>query len=531
MVNYEQVRQSLQATLDNQKNQAERNRMGQFATPIELARDIIAYSIQLLPDNELIRFLDPAIGTGCFYSALRNAVPLEHIQSAEGYEIDKHYGLPAKQIWANTPLDIHLDDFTLAKPPVSESQRFNFLICNPPYVRHHHIATSEKTRLQEQAKQTSGVHLSGLAGLYCYFLLLAHTWMKESAVAAWLIPSEFMDVNYGRALKNYLLNRVTLLRIHRFDPNDLQFADALVSTAIVWFRKENPPIENTVEFTFGGTIVKPSVSRSVSTSALRSEAKWTRFPISQERKPSQGIIFADLFDIKRGIATGSNQFFILTREQIEHYHLPKEFLRPILPSPRYLLEDEIGAETNGEPAVEQKLFLLDCHLPEDVVKIKYPSLWDYLKTGKPTVSERYICRHRNPWYSQEVRPPTLFLCTYIGRTDTQRGRPFRFLLNHSQATAANVYLLLYPKPSLAQALANDPALARKVWQSLNEIHTKTFLAEGRVYGGSLYKMEPKELGKVSAEQILALIPESQSLSLFRQADLFQDTRVLVPTLE
>ena len=55
--------------------------------------------------------------------------------------------------------------------------------------------------------------------------------MADDGLAAWLIPSEFMDVNYGRAIKEYLLNQVTLLRIHRFDPSDVQFNDALVSSA------------------------------------------------------------------------------------------------------------------------------------------------------------------------------------------------------------------------------------------------------------------------------------------------------------
>lgn len=63
--------------------------------------------------------------------------------------------------------------------------------------------------------------------------------MAEGGVAGWLVPSEFMDVNYGKGVKYYLLSRVTLLHIHRFDPNDVQFADALVSSAVVWFRKGN----------------------------------------------------------------------------------------------------------------------------------------------------------------------------------------------------------------------------------------------------------------------------------------------------
>ena len=63
-----------------------------------------------------------------------------------------------------------------------------------------------------------GVEVNGLAGLYVYFLLLATAWMEDGGIAAWLIPSEFMDVNYGAALKGFLADRVTLIRAHRFDP-------------------------------------------------------------------------------------------------------------------------------------------------------------------------------------------------------------------------------------------------------------------------------------------------------------------------
>jgi len=62
------------------------------------------------------------------------------------------------------------------------------------------------------------------------------------------------------------------------------------------------------------------------------------------------------------------------------------------------------------------------------------------------------------------------------------------------ATAANVYLMLYPKPALAVALSKKPELNRSVWQALSEISDETLMGEGRVYGGGLHKLEPKELG-------------------------------------
>ncbi len=96
------------------------------------------------------------------------------------------------------------------------------------------------------------------------------------------------------------------------------------------------------------------------------------------------------------------------------------------------------------------------------------------------------------------------MCPYLGRNDKKNSRPFRFILNHSGATAANVYLMLYPKESIKDILQNEPETKRQVWELLNQICPQTMLREGRVYGGGLYKLEPKELGQVPAPGITEL---------------------------
>src|SRR4051812_30257731 len=77
-------RLSLQSELDAGKTQAERNKLGQFATPTDLARHVLKFGVSLLGDAQ-IRFLDPAIGTGSFYSALRRTVEADRIGEAVGY--------------------------------------------------------------------------------------------------------------------------------------------------------------------------------------------------------------------------------------------------------------------------------------------------------------------------------------------------------------------------------------------------------------------------------------------------------------
>jgi adenine-specific DNA-methyltransferase len=99
-------------------------------------------------------------------------------------------------------------------------------------------------------------------------MALASSWLCDGGIARIIAPIEFMASGYGRQVKQYLLQEVTLIRIHHFDPNDVQFGDAVVSTAIVWFKKEKPPADHKVRFSFGGTQEKPSLAKDISTSAL-----------------------------------------------------------------------------------------------------------------------------------------------------------------------------------------------------------------------------------------------------------------------
>ena len=143
-------RQTLQTELDGRKSQKERNVLGQFSTPTPLAIDILRFAKNLLPNNSKVRFLDPAFGTGSFYSALHNQFSDKKIEFAKGYEIDEHYGTPSSKLWNSTNLSYEIEDFTKQEPPI-EDEKFNLIICNPPYVRHHHI-NGQKKYLQKKSK-------------------------------------------------------------------------------------------------------------------------------------------------------------------------------------------------------------------------------------------------------------------------------------------------------------------------------------------------------------------------------------------
>jgi adenine-specific DNA-methyltransferase len=85
------------------------------------------------------------------------------------------------------------------------------------------------------------------------------------------------------------------------------------------------------------------------------------------------------------------------------------------------------------------------------------------------------------------------------------GNPFRFFWNESRATAANVYLLLYPKCEMKMALAARPDLYPLIFSHLQGLTGEHLIKEGRVYGGGLHKMEPNELANLPADTVARLL--------------------------
>ena len=496
----EQLRVAMQETIDRGKNMEERRRCGQFSTPYSLAAEIVSFGTGLL-DTDEITFLEPCIGSGVFYSALLNAADKDYtIRSATGIETDRVYYACAKSLWSDTGIRIINDSFSSVKP----DRKYNLVLTNPPYVRHHYLSQDEKKHLAEEEKKETGLALSGLAGLYCHFILLADKWLAPDAISGWLIPSEFMDVNYGSVIKDYLLNHVHLLRIHRYDPDTSIFPDAMVSSCVIWFKNEAAPYDYDVEFTYSGTHDKPVQKKRVKKSELLKEHKWTRFPGKEIRsKEIHKATLGDFFEIKRGLATGDNNFFIMSRDKISELGMDMSFFKPILPSPRYLNTDFVSSDMEGIPQIEPQYFLLDCELSEQEIKENHPATWKYLQSGIGKTSRKYLCRSRKKWYWQEQRASTYFLCSYMGRSKDNRP-PIRFILNLSEAIVTNSYLMLYPKASLKQAISANPNSVYMIWEMLKGISRNEIEEEGRIYGGGLKKIEPGELAKVPCNDLMDL---------------------------
>ena len=169
------------------------------------------------------------------------------------------------------------------------------------------------------------------------------------------------------------------------------------------------------------------------------------------------------------------------------------FLKPILPGSRHLRQDVIEADADGYPRLERSLVVIDCDLPEDVLRDQLPGLL-VLPPGGPAAGHPLRLPGQPPLalVCPGAAGPAPFLCTYMGRQGAN-GNPFRFFWNHSRAIAANVYLMLYPRGPLKRRWTGRPTWAGSCSRCSRRSPADHLMGEGRVYGGGLHKLEPKEL--------------------------------------
>jgi hypothetical protein len=78
--------------------------------------------------------------------------------------------------------------------------------------------------------------------------------------------------------------------------------------------------------------------------------------------------------------------------------------------------------------------------------------------------------------------------------------------------------MLYPKGPLRDLLKAHPESEAQIFETLQKISPERFISEGRVYGGGLHKVEPKELAKIPAGFLLEKFDDA--LQLGRQRLLF-----------
>lgn len=504
----------------------ERRKLGKFETPRNIAKFIVNWAIRKADDL----ILDPCIGSGIlFFEAIQQLeqfhVSSEAFRNVYGVDIDS---VAVENVIKKLGRDqssnsnIICMDF-LRMVPKEELPLVDVVICNPPYTRHQHLNQDYKKKIARGIEEETGIKLSGQSGIYVYFLLHASGFLKKKGRMAFVLPSNFLDVNYGVAVKRFLADNFRISEIILFPKRKLLFPKVLTTTCIILLEKKQ---EDLVRFfRLYSSVSSTSLLRAVKNPSLLRQKTWatvneiSQVSLDPMRKWShyfdldngtpQGLVpLGAILKVKRGIATGANNFFTLSDDEAQRLEIEQKFLKPILARARnapfldFISKDFQKLRENGK-----KVWLVSSDLAKN--KLRGTKLLRYIKQGEMKgLHHRYLTSSRRIWYSSEKRDLSPIFFTYMSRE-----RP-RFILNEARVHVLNTFHFIYPE----EDSTGDRAELKALLAYLNSNKALSLLKRcGRIYGGGLLKVEPKELETLPVIDIQGLA-ESDTETL---ANLFE----------
>ncbi|SEK88001.1 hypothetical protein SAMN05216359_103447 [Roseateles sp. YR242] len=454
---------------------------GQTFTPDHVVQGMVGWARR--QGKPVRRLVDPGAGSGRYTLAGLRAFP-----QAEAVAVEKD-PLVALLLRANLAAaglthraTVLVGDYR--ELSLSPAQGPTLFIGNPPYVRHHEISPGWKT-WYSYCLAHAGLKGSQLAGLHLHFFLKTRLLAVPGDFGVFVTAAEWMDVNYGQALRDMLANGLGGTEVFVVSPALRVFEDAMVSAAITCFEPgaersslRFQPI-NDLEH-----LATLPAGREVAMAAARTETKWSILVRGGRPARQAGQIeLGELFQVSRGQVTGLNRVWVHSTHAPD---LPASYLIPAITDAA-----DISTAAGQEIATLDRLRRV-VSLPRDLTGLPAAhrrTIETFLDWARQQgAHEGYIARHRKPWWHVHLRDPAPIVMTYMGR------RPPAFALNTAGARLINVAHGLYPRQPLQQAQL------RRLVQWLN---ANVSIDAGRVYAGGLTKFEPSEAMRILLpEQLL-----------------------------
>lgn len=454
-----------------------RKKFAQFFTP----RDIAEVMCFWLLGNQRLHFvLDPAFGLGIFSRVLYS---MKSDVEVKGYDIDPIILKEARKIFADAPnVNILKQDYIYN----GWEERYDGIICNPPYLKFHNY---ENIEALIELKKRLNYNLTGFTNLYTLFLLKSLTQLKADGRCAYIIPLEFLNSDYGINVKQLLLGTGMLRHIIVFDNKANLFDDAITTSCIVLC--ENNVTSTKVKFSFVRNIEELKKLHSISgfddsdyiyeSKDLDPKIKWKKYYQPQNLKFKGLVPFSYYAKVKRGIATGDNDYFTFSRDKAEKYAIGKDYLLPCV-CHAIDVERNVFTTEDYQALVNRgkKTYLLNAGKARDNNVEKYLTLG--IAGG---VNEKYLTSKRHPWYSLENRSPSPIWVSVFNRAG------LRFIRNLANVSNLTTFHCVYPVNDTFKQVSPDLLHA----YFLSKTASLIFEMNARVYGNGLTKFEPNDLNR------------------------------------
>jgi hypothetical protein len=444
---------------------------GQTYTPRTIVDAMLGWSAQQVTPQ---RVVDPGAGSARFLVAAGRRFPHAELIAIE---LDPPTAILARGHLAAAGLNdravVKVCDYrNAALKPIDGRTLF---LGNPPYVRHHLIDSAWKMWLVATAR-AFGYKASQLAGLHVHFFLATAQYARPGDVGVLITAAEWLDVNYGRLVRDLLLGVLGAENIQVIEPSAEPFLGTQTTAVITCFDvgSESPTIGLRRVAALEELGLLPA-DIAVRRERLEAADRWTPLtrPVVGKR---EGLIeLGELCRVHRGQVTGANRVWIADTNE---YKLPESVLFPSVTRARELFA--VGQVLDDVSRLKLVIDLpVDLHMFESAERRRIQKFLRYAKSQG--AHEGFIARHRKAWWSVGLREPAPILATYMAR------RPPVFIRNSADARHINIAHGLYPRQGLTEYQLRY--LATFLSESVS-------LHEGRTYAGGLTKFEPREMERL-----------------------------------
>ncbi len=457
-----------------------RAKLGQYFTHPRVA-DFMVKWVSQRRDSSIF---DPAFGMGVFYDRARESGVVDF----HGIDVDPC----VLDFWRRSHTGggprIKVADYLL-----TWGGRHPNIVCNPPYARFQRY--ENRGHVGKLFNDHLGLNLSGYTNVASMFLLKSLSELLPRGRLAYIMPLEFLNTGYGRIVKEELKARHHLHSIIKLDCEEDVFPDATTTVGIILYDRGEAHTHvgfysvESIEDLDDVLNTEPT-SRMLATD-LESDAKWMPyFTGGKVAVDTKKTVRLDYYgDVTRGIATGANQFFGLTKEAAEQLRLGREDVVPCITKSNQIERLVFGEED-----------YLDLLRSGARALLFTPGLTpgggaaEYVKEGERIgIDGRFLTRHRHPWFKQESRSPAPILVGVFSRGS------YKVVRNRTYALNLTCFHGFYPN------LIGLRLVDALFLYLCSEIGRRVVSLSRRRYGASLDKFEPNDLNS-------ALVPHPRFLN-------------------
>ena len=461
-------------------NASEQKLNGAYYTPPRLAGLLSNWAIALDPK----RILEPSYGEGVFLreaeAKLRERGVRDPSQRLFGVERDPSAATRLRETGLRLP-EKHLRQADLLRlTPDDLGGRFDAIVGNPPYIRHHLLTPELAARGREGAERL-GIRLNGRSDAWAYFCAHLVGFLAEGGRLALVLPGSTLQADYAKPLLEALAREDGEVQLVAL--GERVFKGVQEQTVILLLDRSKqggrPLIQRRIATVKGlgealqraprARVKKSGVGGPMWKLSAKEEELWERICATE------GVSrLGELAKIRIGVVTGANSFFVRTAQGAAE--LGKQVTSvPIVPRGAWLKGPRWTDANQRAAALKPSRLIV---LPTAQSRLSKAAEHAIAAGKDEELHLRHHCSKREPWYAQEdTEAPDIFL-PYMGSD------PPRLVLNEASATCTNAIHRVWMLNESKEAL---DALVAASWTTLYRLSAELV---GRSYGGGVLKLEP-----------------------------------------